>query len=383
MRYTRYHTAVDTLYHNLDEFVKSYDGTRIVMFGISVIASMIVEYLRHKGLPVDFCIDNSKAKQGCRIFDLPIPVQSPSVLAEPFDPGTRILIASSAQKPMTEQLEKMGYVKDEQIIWIINLPELMNDFSHIQRPGMVPVGIEECKKEMVRTMDLLNQVCIENGLRYYCIAGTLIGVVRHKGFIPWDDDVDIVMPVKDIYRLNEILKTHPELRMVAGFDEEVDFFGATSQLFTERYLVDSNHFPMQYTAGMLIDVFPLIGLPGEDRCQDNLDYMEAYRKIDMEQWGAFYDREKCQKKCTEMFHYLEKYAPEQSRYVAAAGEGYTGAIVPYDVYGEPVWLDFEDIKVMAPTKYDDFLRKMFGDYMKLPPVEKRVSPHYYRAYKEV
>ncbi len=379
MRYVRYEKATNELYKSLDSFIRDYAGGPVILFGTSVIMEMVTLYLQEHDIRPSFIVDNNKRKQGYHIFGCPI--FSPDKLLDPFLSDARILIASSFQNQMISQLEGMGYIMNNHIIRLIDLPKLMNDFEHIEKRDMIPVGMDECKKEMVRTMELLNEVCVKNGLRYYIVAGTLIGAVRHKGFIPWDDDIDIVMPLKDLYRLAELVKEHPELHMLNGFDEEVDFYGATSELYTEKYLVDSNHFPMQYTAGVLIDVYPLVGLPGEGMCQENLDYMEGYRELDMKQWGVLYDKEKCKKACKEMFRYLEEYPFEESTYTASASEGYTQTIMPYEYFGNPVWLDFENIKIMAPEKYETMLVHAYGDYMQLPPPEERVQHHYYHAYQ--
>lgn len=68
------------------------------------------------------------------------------------------------------------------------------------------IGIEEAKHVMVSMLEALADTCEKNGLRYYLDGGTLIGAARHKGFIPWDDDIDVMMPKPDCIRLKEIAR---------------------------------------------------------------------------------------------------------------------------------------------------------------------------------
>ena len=71
------------------------------------------------------------------------------------------------------------------------------------------ISLEEIHKIELDIMDYIHKICEENQIRYYLVGGTLIGAIRHKGFIPWDDDMDIDMPRKDYERFKQVLKENP------------------------------------------------------------------------------------------------------------------------------------------------------------------------------
>lgn len=378
MGYVRYENAVKVFYNNLEEFVTKFQGEKrnIVLFGTSKISGMIVAYLEKKDMKISYIIDNAKMKHGKKAYGLDI--YSPECLKNNFDENVLVLIASGFQDAMEKQLEEMGYEKGRHFIKIIDLPELMNDYSFVDRSDFTLLTQDEIKTEMLCVLKYLDKVCTENNLKYYLFGGTLLGAVRHKGFIPWDDDIDVLMEVRDMIRLSEILKNDKNYSIVTSFDDS-DYYDELGNMFSEKYIVDSNHFPMQFSAGVSIDIFPLFGVP--DTIEEIDAYLEGFKQLEMRKWNCLYDKKKCQEIATETFQYLLKYDFYESKYVASSSNHYTKTIVPQEYYLNSVKYDFEGMKLNGPSNYDYILSRTYGDYMTLPPVEQRVGWHTYHAYK--
>lgn len=377
MKYIRYENALGIFYNNLKDFVNQYkqQERNIIVFGTSKISGMITAYLADHGMEISYIIDNAKAKQGKRAFGLDI--FSPEKLKD-FNENALILVASGFQDAMVAQLEDMGYMLGKHILKIIDLPALMNDYSFVDRSGMQKLSNEEIKSEMLRVLGHLKEVCEANNLKYYLFGGTLLGAVRHKGFIPWDDDIDVLVEIKDMKKLSAILKNDPEFSMVSSFDDS-DYYEEMSTMYSHRYVMDSNHFPMQYSAGVSIDVFPLFGVPEKEEEIDR--YLEGFKELEMQRWNVIYDKNKCQQISNQIYDYFCKYDFYESKYVASSSNHYTKNIVPQEYYRNSALYDFEGMKLPGPSNYDYVLTKIYGDYMTLPPVEKRVGWHNFHAYK--
>lgn len=379
MNFIRHNYALKVFYKNLKDIADNYkqQNRRIIVFGTSKIAGMITAYLHDNGMEVSCIIDNAKGKQGKKAFGLDI--YSPEILQD-FDENVLILIASMFQDDMVKQLENMGYTAGIHIVKVIDLPALMNDYSFVDRTQMQRLTQEEVKSEMIRVLEHLKDVCDAHHLKYYLFAGTLLGAVRHKGFIPWDDDIDVLVEIKDMKKLSEILKNDPEFSMVAAFDDSDYYDDEMAVMFSNRYVVDSNHFPMQYSAGITIDVFSLFGVP--DKEEEINEFLDGYKELDMKRWSVLYDREKCQEMSNKIYDYLCQYDFYKSKYVASTANQYTKSVAPQEYYLNSALYDFEGMKLCGPSNYDYILRKIYGDYMVLPPVEKRAGWHTIHAYKK-
>lgn len=381
MSYARYEVAVNELYKNLKLFVEEYknkSNATIVVFGTSKIAGMIIYYLRDNGMDIDYIIDNQLAKQGKKVYG--VDIYSPNKLKDEYNEDVIILIASMFQNEMITQMKEMGY-KEKNLLKIIDLPMLMSDYSFVDRTGFERVQLDEIKKEMLRVLKKLKSVCEEHNLKYWLYAGTFLGAVRHKGFIPWDDDIDVYMEIKDMKKLSEILKNDKDFSMVTFFDKDNDYYDAEiTAMYSEKYIMDTNHFPMQCTMGVDIDIFPLVGAP--DNLEEVDDYIAGYKELEMKMWARLDNREECQKVAEQIYEYLCTYDFYKSKYVVSTSNGYSASIAPQEYYLNSKMYEFEGDYFVGPDNYDYILSKEYGDYMVLPPEDKRTKRHEYRAYKQ-
>lgn len=376
--FIRHTAAIDHFYSNLDSLAekKVFEGRRVYMFGSSKIASMVIYYLQKKKIKLQGIIDNNSPSVGTFFFGLE--TFSPNKLAEDWDDSTLVLIASGFQDQMISQLEDMGYQYGVHIIKVIDLPKEMGDYSFVDRTGYVPLTDEEVRESQVHVLRSLKRICQSEGLHYYLAYGTLLGAVRHKGFIPWDDDIDVYIPIKDLDKLIKAVNKDKDIGMISSA-AGMDYYDAVSLIYDKSTVCDSNHFPMQITTGVTIDVFPLYGFP-DDR-EERLAYVQELRDAELDMLNKMHDWDACTRSARYLFNLMKKYDMDSANYVGNIFCRYLlKNIVPKEWFAESTELEFEKELFCAPANYDACLRAIYGDYMELPPEDQREVYHFYHVY---
>ncbi len=379
LKYRRHKKALHIFYQNLDNIVEKYSSKKEwIVFGSSRICGMLIHYLSVKGIQVSHIIDNDPASQDKTAFG--IRIHKPENLLLPKQKDRLILIASAHQEAMIQQLETMGYLYGEDIIKVIDLPELMSDFSFENRDGYQPLTSSEIRKYQLGILEYLKQICLEHHLEYFVIGGTLLGAVRHKGYIPWDDDIDVIMDIRDIKKLSEILKKENRYQLISMFDEELDYFDECSLMIDTETVVDMNRFPMQGTTGISIDIFSITGIPDG---QAGKDYIVEARSLESDCYNSLYSPELCRSNIKKLISHLTKYEISSCNYAAnALGRNFYREIVPKEAVQHHVEMPFENQIVWAPAGWKQYLEQFFGDYMQLPPKEQQVAHHFFHAYRK-
>ena len=260
-----------------------------------------------------------------------------------------------------------------------------------------PVQSEQLKRCELEMLKVFVSLCEELGLRYYVVGGTLIGAVRHKGFIPWDDDIDVAMPREDYERfLQQAQALMPEYYFLQTFETDPEYPANFAKIRDCRTtFVETSVSKLNINHGVYIDIFPLDYYP-EKRWQRA--WLEFQRKVLTARISAqFYLP-------NEEFHFIKNLVRCASKvfcpsaavavrlrerlYTNVRESGlfcnYSGAwgekeIMPRAWFAERCQILFEDVEVYAPEAYDKMLRHVYGDYMQLPPPEKRVGHHYATA----
>lgn len=246
-----------------------------------------------------------------------------------------------------------------------------------------------------------HRICVENNLKYVLAFGTMIGAVRHNGFIPWDDDVDVVMPWEDYCRFNDIANFVTDNRYMVFNNKTVDKYGYPFSKFIMKKSCAIFEYPFKYyhDQPIYIDVFPALYVPrGRLRYKciqaSNFIYSQVGR---MKSSGPFHHTKRglIAKVGMFLFYCLNKIIPQRycySRMMKSAlsvkydqasayyiGDMYSeiNAIgqfqMPLDVFDNRILMRFEDTELFVPKDYDTILHSMYGEYLQLPPVDKRKS----------
>lgn len=377
--YRRHKGALHIFYHNIDQIVDKYSSKKTwIVFGSSRICGMIIHYLKVKGIQVSHIIDNDRASQNKTAFG--VQIHKPEDLLLPKRKDCLVLIASAHQAAMTRQLESMGYTYGEDMIKVIDLPELMSDFSFENREGYQLLTSSEIRKHQLGILEYLKKICLEHQMEYFVIGGTLLGAVRHQGYIPWDDDIDVIMDIRDIIKLSAILKKDKRYKLISMFDEELDYFDECSLMVDTETVMDINRFPMQGTTGVSIDVFSITGIPDG---QAGRDYIVEARSLESECYNSLYSPEVCRRNIDKLIQHLTKYEISSCNYAAnALGRNFYREIVKKEAVQQHVEMPFEDRTIWAPAGWEQYLTQFFGDYMQLPPKEQQVAHHFFHAYKK-
>lgn len=249
----------------------------------------------------------------------------------------------------------------------------------------------EIVKEVVK-------ICNENNLLYYMIGGTLLGAIRHKGYIPWDDDIDLGMPRKDYERFLEIApsKLSSHLKIVNyKTDNNYQYYITRVQDTNTKVVETRIGNDSKYTHAS-IDLFPLDGTPNKGflrkiyyfrvmfyRAMMSLCYKDSLdmdRKRSGKEKFLLYFLTKIpidkifspNKVKSKINRLMSKHTVEKSNVIGCLMGAYrTREMVPKSIYGKGAFYQFEDIELRGPEFYDQFLNLIYGDYMELPPEESR------------
>lgn len=246
--------------------------------------------------------------------------------------------------------------------------------------------LKERQSISLEIMKNVHNFCVENGIRYYLISGTLLGAIRHKGFIPWDDDIDIMMPRPDYEKFLELYvdKNNKVLRPQEGMYSYAKVYDAR----TIKYEYGRDYHNKRIF-GIDIDIFVLDGIINDTKILDKIYKKEAVlekliilanqpimKKGILKAINRIIPRiigakrlVKVREKNASQFDYDKSDFVVRMRYCS---KGFTGIMKKED-YEPPVLVKFEDCEFYAPNNYDLWLSNFYGDYMKLPPKEKQVA----------
>lgn len=253
------------------------------------------------------------------------------------------------------------------------------------------------RKVQLKELEILleiKRICDKHQIKYQLCGGTLLGAVRHKGFIPWDDDIDICMLREDYERFLEVApkEARPGFCVESARSDPDYVYSfckvkADGTAFIERCTAHLDIHP-----GIWVDVFPFDTIP-------EVDYAVLDRRdTRIRRWQTAVDQNakviRLEKPVTRLYFWLLgrlyphklMYKKEQvmqeanrpdNKYVIdyCALYGYRKAIFPMDTYTDLIELEFEGHLFPAARDYHGVLTQTYGDYMQLPPEEKRVSEH--------
>lgn len=240
-------------------------------------------------------------------------------------------------------------------------------------------------------------ICDKYHLTYYMLGGTMLGAIRHKGFIPWDDDIDLGMPRDDYEKFLEVapFDLNDNLKIINYKTDSTYHYYITRIQNTNTKVMESRFESEGRYTHVSIDIFPLDGTPNNyllrkiycfklmaHRAMASLHYKDVIvtknrnwkEKILLwillkfptdKMFNHFNQLNNCDK-------LLKKYKMNESYFTGNMMGAYkTRELIPTHWYGTDYFYDFENIKLRGIKEYDKYLSRLYGDYMQLPPIEKR------------
>lgn len=268
------------------------------------------------------------------------------------------------------------------------------------------LDIKETQDVSFEILKIIADICEAQNFRYYLIYGTLIGAVRHKGYIPWDDDVDIMMPRPDYDRflgyMEKNIRHYKHLKMF-NHDTCREYPYMITRISDDRYRIDMEN-EKDYGMGIFVDIYPYDGLGNTEKEAldfgmkgdrlSSLCYQATRQRFAIETttsqfrkliklpvfiFAKLCGKELFQKKLGRLAG-IKNY--DENEYVGCVVWLSGGAkdIFKRKWFDEYIMLPFEKYEFRVPRDYDIILKQIYGEYMTLPPQKDRVGHHNYRVY---
>ena len=255
---------------------------------------------------------------------------------------------------------------------------------------MRQLSLKEIKQLEIGILDYVVEVCDKNSIKYFLSYGTLLGAVRHHGFIHWDDDIDLVMLRDDYNRFLKIIETdpHPRYRVLTPKNKGY-FYTFVKVVDTETNVVEEEVEQMPVN-GVWVDIFPLDGVKSISSIHTKFCYLlnkcrgaAIYKKYPKEKGISFFSWKVCKLIGPRLFLSLfecicQKNRLEDSSFVSVISNPYRN-IFEKSIFNDTVLLDFEGKQYRCPRNFDQLLTILYGDYMLLPNQEERIQ-HQMTAY---
>jgi lipopolysaccharide cholinephosphotransferase len=262
---------------------------------------------------------------------------------------------------------------------------------------MKEIQPKELKEICVKVLDKFDQICKENNFRYSIYYGTLIGAVRHQGFIPWDDDVDVIMPREDYEKLMAMQYDDGNYE-IKNYSYTKDYFYPFAKMIDKNTLLIEKH-RCEKNMGVYIDIFPCDYVDNYGNGFDK-DISKALKgRMFINHLGGSTDREQSK----NIFHYYLKIIAHKimnpfkinlikkfdTQFIKDNGDYGINFVNNFDGESQLIktkyWdslipMKFENIEVMGFADYDAILSKKYGDYMQIPPESAQISHHGFVAY---
>lgn len=276
---------------------------------------------------------------------------------------------------------------------------------------LTPDELKEWKRIITDVLREFHDICHRYGLTYYAVGGTAIGAVRHKGIIPWDDDIDVAMPRPDFDKFVALCRNNTSEKYKLIDASNTPGYNLSFPKFCNGRTTLVERWDTPCVIGLFIDVFPIDGAP--ESIEETKRFVEKYRKLrnryeaisthntfreylsllaKPKEWGRF-----AVKTLGFFFrkHMARIFLAKMDAISRSVPYGTTSKVINYGgaygirelfdikiLKGKTTSLPFESIQIDMMPGYDAYLKGVYGDYMKLPPEDKRI-PHHLKAFYDL
>ena len=265
---------------------------------------------------------------------------------------------------------------------------------------MREMTLKDIQQVSLEILKDIHQFCVENDIKYSLFSGTLIGAIRHQGFIPWDDDLDIAFTRPEYEKFVRTYKSKHDFKLFARERQGDDVYISYARVCDmNRTFVDDSHFPWaKEKKGVWVDIFPLDGAEEDTKkamkqCEENYKIWLVGARIRNSKspfskaYGISNKIKLLIKKLLYSWRsnsYWDKHVTYCKRIDFNSSKNYLhlawGGWKMREYYKTSAFdnyklVPFEDGEFYVMQGYDGALRAKYGDYMQLPPVEERVAPH--------
>lgn len=261
------------------------------------------------------------------------------------------------------------------------------------------LNFSEIRAVQLEILKYFTEFCTKNSLKYSLSFGTLLGAIRHKGFIPWDDDIDIMMPRPDYNKFLKLFNQKKGKFRVLSLHEDSNYPYTYAKVEdTSTVLIEE--IDLKYNIGINIDIFPIDGVPSKMK-----DFNRYFRKVKFFRnllgikitkivSSRSFLKNSILKILKVIFspityqyfvriidNELEKYDYDSSEFLMSPC-----IHLKYEhranrkLYENTILVEFEGERYSAIEEYDNYLTMIYGEYLKLPPASKRVTHHSFKGY---
>ncbi len=259
---------------------------------------------------------------------------------------------------------------------------------------------EETLRKEIRNVQLnilikLDEVCKKNELRYYLAFGTCLGALRHKGFIPWDDDIDVLMSYEDTRKLLKLQSEFGDKFFIQSKETDPDYRSIAMRIRDEETTcIESDEIDLNTHKGIYVDIYPFYECSNNkfvrflDILRSNLYKVLVNNRSPVNHGTMMAVMSKCLLCIYKGDRRIRKISKLENRLSSVKGNEildyygqdvtlFTAISYPKAWFSEPRKLDFEGMNFDGATEPEKYMSKRYGDYMKLPPIEDQKVHHTY------
>ncbi len=380
----------------LDDFVKQHKNKSVIIFEMNVSVKILVSYFHRHDIRIHAIVDVNPEKFG-QEFSGEV-VRDPQEVLSMGIPENSVIVVSSRSDTgsIINSIELINPDLKSKIVFLDLFKYLDSDYVLTDKENLSRATLEDIQKENYNMLMWLYDICEANSIRCYLSYGTLLGAVRHSGFIPWDDDIDVSIPFPDYIRLHSILKNEDEYPFESMLNDPEDGLSLSTiaKIKSKKIIAEEGNFPLRIEDYLKIDIWPMGGYPVDP--EESFKYYEDLHRLG-DEW-----KEKVVIPFGTKEFSIETYINLRNKLAGAMGMyEYDAAEYVGEVYCERLYhirhdtkrrglnrklfditteAKFEDRIIKIPSGYDEILRfKYPGDYMEIPEESKQRTHNFARS----